>query len=285
MTSAKEQILLYLHDRLKNPTTRQPPLALLGSPGMGKTSIALSLAQLMGLPFASLSLGGVAEPSFLTGHCSTFVGSKPGRIASSLISTQSNTSVLFFDEIDKIENNDVVSSLLHIMDTTQNALFLDNYFGQITIDLSNVFFIVSMNEKPKDRALADRLSYVTIDDYTEKEKCIITERYLLPKALKNVGLNKEDILFSNHDMIQSFVRKISPGSSGIRKLKEAMGTLISKILFNINNQSIDTSFTLNRDKYSKTNLVFPFKITEDIISHLLSDMIHKPNPGLQHLYI
>ncbi len=285
MTSAKEQILLYLHDRLKNPTTRQPPLALLGSPGMGKTSIALSLAQLMGLPFASLSLGGVAEPSFLTGHCSTFVGSKPGRIASSLISTQSNTSVLFFDEIDKIENNDVVSSLLHIMDTTQNALFRDNYFGQITIDLSNVFFIVSMNEKPKDRALADRLSYVTIDDYTEKEKCIITERYLLPKALKNVGLNKEDILFSNHDMIQSFVRKISPGSSGIRKLKEAMGTLISKILFNINNQSIDTSFTLNRDKYSKTNLVFPFKITEDIISHLLSDMIHKPNPGLQHLYI
>jgi len=285
MKSCKEQILLYLHDRLKNPTTKSAPLALIGSPGIGKTSIALSLARIMGLPFESISMGGINEPTFLTGHCSTFVGSKPGRIASSMISTQSNNCILFFDEIDKIENHDVVNSLLHIMDTTQNSQFRDSYFGQITIDLSNVFFICSMNEKPKDRALADRLSYLKIDDYTEKEKCIITERYLLPKALKNVGLNKEDILFSNHDMIQSFVRKISPGSSGIRKLKEAMGTLISKILFNINNQSIDTSFTLNRDKYSKTKLVFPFKITEDVIVHLLSDMIHKPNPGLQHLYI
>ena len=202
-----------------------------------------------------------------------------------MISTQSNNCIVFFDEIDKIENNDVVNSLLHIMDTTQNSQFRDSYFGQITIDLSNVFFICSMNEKPKDRALADRLSYVNIDDYTEKEKCVITERYLLPKALKNVGLNENDILFSSEDIIKSFVRKLSPGCSGIRKLKEAMGNLISKILFNINNQSIDTSFTLNRDKYSKTNLVFPFKMTEDIINHLLSDMIHKPNPGLQHLYI
>ena len=132
-----------------------------------------------------------------------------------------------------------------------------------------------MNEKPKDRALADRLSYVKIDDYTEKEKCVITERYLLPKALKNVGLTEKDILFSSHDIIKSFVRKLSPGSSGIRKLKEAMGNLISKILFNINNQAIDTSFTLNREKYSKKNLVFPFKITEDIITYLLSDMIQK----------
>lgn len=285
MKTVKEQILLYLHDRLKNPTTKSAPLALIGSPGMGKTSIALSLAKIMGLPFQSISMGGISEPTFLSGHCSTYVGSKPGRIASSMISTQSNNCILFFDEIDKIEHHDVVNSLLHIMDNTQNAFFRDNYFGQITIDLSNVFFICSMNEKPKDRALADRLSYVKIDDYTEKEKCIITERYLLPKALKNVGLNENDICFSNHDMIQSFVRKISPGSSGIRKLKEAMGTLISKLLFNITNQSINTSFTLNRDKYSKTKLVFPFEITEDIISHLLSDMIHKPNPGLQHLYI
>ena len=285
MKTVKEQILLYLHDRLKNPTTKSAPLALIGSPGMGKTSIALSLAKIMGLPFQSISMGGIAEPTFLSGHCSTYVGSKPGRIASSMMSTQSNNCILFFDEIDKIEHHDVVNSLLHIMDNTQNAFFRDNYFGQITIDLSNVFFICSMNEKPKDRALADRLSYVKIDDYTEKEKCVITEKYLLPNALKNVGLNEKDICFSNHDMIQSFVRKISPGSSGIRKLKEAMGTLISKILFNINNQSIDTSFTLNRDKYSKTKLVFPFKITDDIIVHLLSDLIHKPNPGLQHLYI
>ena len=285
MTSAKEQILLYLHDRLKNPTTKSAPLALIGSPGMGKTSIALSLANVMGLPFESISMGGISEATFLSGHCSTYVASKPGRIASSMISTQSNNCILFFDEIDKIEHHDVVNSLLHIMDTTQNALFRDNYFGQITIDLSNVFFICSMNEKPKDRALADRLSYVKIDDYTEKEKCVITERYLLPKALKNVGLTEKDILFSSHDIIKSFVRKLSPGSSGIRKLKEAMGNLISKILFNINNQAIDTSFTLNREKYSKKNLVFPFKITEDIITYLLSDMIQKPNPGLQHLYI
>ena len=285
MKTVKEQILLYLHDRLKNPTTKSLPLALIGSPGMGKTSIALSLAKIMGLPFQSISMGGISEPTFLSGHCSTYVGSKPGRIASSMISTQSNNCILFFDEIDKIEHHDVVNSLLHIMDNTQNAFFRDNYFGQITIDLSNVFFICSMNEKPKDRALADRLSYVKIDDYTEKEKCVITEKYLLPNALKNVGLNESDICFSNDDMIKLFVRKLSPGSSGIRKLKEAMGNLISKILFNINNQAIDTSFTLNREKYSKTKLVFPFKITEDIIVHLLCDMIHRPNPGLQHLYI
>ena len=285
MKTVKEQILLYLHDRLKNPTTKSTPLALIGSPGMGKTSIALSLAKIMGLPFQSISMGGITEPTFLSGHCSTYVGSKPGRIASSMISTQSNNCILFFDEIDKIEHHDVVNSLLHIMDTTQNALFRDNYFGQITIDLSNVFFICSMNEKPKDRALADRLSYVKIDDYTEKEKCVITEKYLLPNALKNVGLQEHDILFSSDDIIKSFVHKLSPGSSGIRKLKEAMGTLISKILFNINNQSIDTSFTLNREKYSKTKLVFPFKITEDVIVHLLCDMIHKPNLALQNLYI
>ena len=133
MTSAKEQILLYLHDRLKNPTTKSAPLALIGSPGMGKTSIALSLANVMGLPFESISMGGISEATFLSGHCSTYVASKPGRIASSMISTQSNNCILFFDEIDKIEHHDVVNSLLHIMDTTQNALFRDNYFGQITI--------------------------------------------------------------------------------------------------------------------------------------------------------
>ena len=141
-----------------------------------------------------------------------------------------------------------------------------------------------MNDKPKDRALADRLSYVSIADYSEKEKIVIVEKYLLPKGLKNVGLNDNDIFFSD-STITYLVKKINPGSSGIRKLKEAINSLISKILFSVNNRTITTSFTLDRKKYCNNSLTFPFQVKEDIIDHLLKDYIEKPNTSFQHLYI
>lgn len=282
MDKVKEQILLYTHNRLLYPSTQSQCLGLIGPPGVGKTSIALCLSKIFQIPFEQIPLGGVSHADFLKGHDYTFVGSKPGSIANSLINMGCKNGIIFFDEFEKVsENKDVVHTLLHITDTSQNFQFKDNFFSELTIDLSQIWFICSMNEKPIDKALADRIFYIEIDGYSFQDKKQIIQNYLLPNALKNIGLNENDIFF-HPSSIESLIHKISDDEKGIRQLKQAIQTIISKVAFLFQNQeSIPVSFSLPKENYP---ISYPFQIKPSMISLFLSDFKPKNN-HLLNLYI
>lgn len=283
MVDVKEQILLYVHNRIMNPLTQNFPLCLIGKPGIGKTSIALVLSKVLNLPFQQINMGGATNAEFLLGFDSTYVGAKPGRIANAMISSGYKNGIIFFDEFDKAtENKDIVSSMLHITDPAQNKSFRDHFFGEIEIDLSNCWFIMSMNEKPMDKALNDRMCYIHINEYTEKEKFYIVKNYLLPKATDNLNLNPNDIQVDDHT-IYYMIRKISPGESGIRLLKQTINEMLSKIIFLVNNQELETSFSFPKEK--RNVLQLPFHITNYVVDQLIKNKTERINPSILHMYV
>ena len=158
MADIKEQILLFINSKLLNPDMKGCCLGLIGPPGTGKTSIARIIAEVLDYPFEQISFGGVTNTEFIKGHDFTYIGSQPGIIAKSLTRMKYKNGILFFDEYEKISaNKDIVSTLLHITDPSQNNTFRDQYLSDITIDLSSIWFIYSMNEFPEDSALKDRI--------------------------------------------------------------------------------------------------------------------------------
>ena len=283
MEKVKEQILLYVHNKLLFPSTQSQCLGLIGPPGVGKTSIALCLSDILKIPFEQISLGGVTHADFIKGHDFTFVGSKPGVIANSMIRMKCKNGILFLDEFEKIsENKDVVNSLLHITDTTQNSCFKDNFFGEIGIDLSKVWFICSMNEKPLDKALSDRIFYIKVDGYSQKDKIEIIKTYLLPRALENIGLKKNDISIEN-DVIERLIQKIGNNEEGIRLLKQSIASIISKIAFLVNNQElIQTSFSLTKEYYP---LQYPIQLDFKMLNIFVKEFEKERNINLDYLYV
>ena len=283
MEKVKEQILLYVHNKLMFPSTQSQCLGLIGPPGVGKTSIALCLSSILKIPFEQISLGGITHADFIKGHDFTFVGSKPGQIASSLINLKCKNGILFMDEFEKIsDNKDVVNSLLHITDTSQNKNFHDNFFGEIAIDLSNIWFICSMNDKPMDKALSDRIFYIKIDGYSKKEKIEIVKSYLLPRSLKNIGLKDTDVSM-NENIISTIIEKIASKEEGIRLLKQGIQSIISKISFLVNNQKhLKMSFSLP-DSYYPIN--YPVEIDNKMIELLLKEFEKERNHSIDYLYV
>jgi ATP-dependent Lon protease len=283
MDKVKEQILLYVHNKLMFPSTQSQCLGLIGPPGVGKTSIALCLSTILNIPFEQISLGGVTHADFIKGHDFTFVGSKPGQIASSLINLKCKNGILFMDEFEKVsENKDVVNSLLHITDTSQNKNFHDNFFGEIAIDLSNIWFICSMNEKPLDKALSDRIFYIKIDGYSKKEKVKIVQNYLLPRSLKNLGLKETDVSM-NENIISIVIEKIASNEEGIRILKQGVQSIISKLSFLVNNQQhLKVSFSLPNSYYP---LHYPIEIDDKMIGLLLKEFEKQQNSSIDYLYV
>lgn len=265
------------------PSTQSQCLGLIGPPGVGKTSIALCLSKILNIPFEQISLGGVTHADFIKGHDFTFVGSKPGKIATSMINLGCKNGILFFDEFEKVsENLDVVNSLLHITDTTQNKEFKDNFFGEISIDLSKIWFICSMNEKPTDKALSDRVFYIKIDGYSKKEKTEIIKSYLLPRSLKNIGCKETDVTMSD-SIISLLIDKIGSDENGIRLLKQSIESFVSKIAFLVNNQNgLKMSFSLP-DKYYPFQ--YPVNVDDTMIRLLLKEFVKERNVSLSNLYI
>ena len=283
MEKVKEQILLYVHNKLMFPSTQSQCLGLIGPPGVGKTSIALCLSTILNIPFEQISLGGITHADFIKGHDFTFVGSKPGQIASSLINLKCKNGILFMDEFEKIsDNKDVVNSLLHITDTSQNKNFHDNFFGEIAIDLSNIWFICSMNEKPVDKALSDRIFYIKIEGYSKKEKIEIVKSYLLPQSLKNIGLKNTDVSM-DENIISTIIEKIASREEGIRLLKQGIQSIISKISFLVNNQkNLKVSFSLPNSYYP---VHYPVKIDNKMIELLLKEFEKEHNHSIDYLYV
>jgi ATP-dependent Lon protease len=259
MEKVKEQLLLFLHAKMVNPNSKGCCLALVGPPGVGKTSIAKCLARAMELPFEQISFGGVQSSEFVKGHDYTYVGSKPGEIARCLIRMRYKNGIMFFDEYDKIsQNKDIVSSLLHITDFSQNHEFRDNYFSDITIDLSSLWFIYSMNEIPEDSALQDRLFIIKIDGYTEKDKIQIVIRHLFPKYLKNLCIDQNNIVIDEETACH-LIRKCNKPNKGIRDIERLVKDVITKLSFIVQHGDMKVSFGLTK------KLSYPVTLTKEII--------------------
>jgi ATP-dependent Lon protease len=267
MDDVKEQILLFLHIKLKNPSLQGCCLGLIGPPGCGKTSIARSLADILEYPFEQISFGGVNNTDFLKGYNYTYVGSRPGEIVNCLTRMKYKNGILFFDEYDKItQNPDIIACLLHLTDFSQNNAFRDNYLSDLEVDLSRLWFIYSMNELPENSALRDRIFPIYISGYSIKDKVRIIVDYLFPKHLEQAFLQKSDVIINDH--VANFIIGMScnENDKGIRTIEKAVKDIINKLSFMIihDSQSFDKmSF------FPKSKITLPLLLTNEIVEKCL----------------
>ncbi len=229
LEKVKERILEFIAVRQLNPDAKGQIICLVGPPGVGKTSIAISVAAALNRKLARLSLGGVRDEADIRGHRKTYIGAMPGRIVNAISQSGSMNPLLLLDEIDKMGNDfrgDPASAMLEVLDSEQNYAFRD-HFLEIPVDLSKVLFITTANTTSTiPRPLLDRMEVIELTSYTDEEKLQIARRYLLPKQLKEHGLSKSALRLSDEAIravITGYTRE-----SGVRSLERTMGKLCRK---------------------------------------------------------
>ena len=231
MEKVKERILEQLAVINRTGNTVGSILCLHGAPGVGKTSVAKSIAEATGRNYARISLGGMKDESELRGHRKTYVGAMPGRIVNALRKAKSSNPLILLDEIDKLGSDykgDPSSALLEILDREQNSAFRDNYL-EVGLDLSKVLFIATANDTSTIPApLLDRMEVLELSSYTDDEKFNIGKRHLLPKQMQNHGLEKTDLKISDKALkaiIRGYTRE-----SGVRKLEHQLEKICRKAI-------------------------------------------------------
>jgi len=230
---SKLQILQFISTKIANPQSRGLCLLLVGPPGVGKTSLIKNgIAKALGWPFQFISLGGDSDASTYTGHQLVYESSHCGKIVNSLIASKSMSTVLMFDEVDKIsqtpKGEEVMNLMIHLTDPVQNSDFEDKYLSGIPIDLSKVMFVFSANDLSKiDRVLLDRMTVIELKGYDLKQKTAIAEHYLLPSALREVNL--VDKVEVPNEILMTLIEDYAKEEKGVRELKRSIEQITQKI--------------------------------------------------------
>lgn len=240
LEKVKTRIIEYLAVKQLTNCLRGPILCLVGPPGVGKTTLAFSIAEAMHRKFVKISVGGINDEAELIGHRRTYLGASPGRIISNLKKAKSSNPVFLIDEIDKMTKTfkgDPASTLLSVLDPEQNKYFSDNYIEE-EYDLSKVMFIATANyieEIPE--ALRDRLEIVYLSGYTEYEKLDIAKKYLLPKICKEHGINYNCIVLKD-DLLLKIIRNYTK-EAGVRELERLLASIIRKVITSLATKRIN----------------------------------------------
>jgi len=234
LEKVKKRILEYLAVRKLNPAGRGPILCFVGPPGVGKTSLGQSIARALGRKFIRMSLGGIRDEADIRGHRRTYIGALPGRIMQEIRKAGSNNPVFMLDEVDKVGadfRGDPSAALLEVLDPAQNDSFTDHYLD-VPFDLSRVMFITTANiTDPIAPALRDRMEIIELSGYTLREKVFIARKYLLPRQLKENGLDAKDLAVG--DKVLAAVAQRYTREAGVRNLERQIGSICRAVAVRI----------------------------------------------------
>lgn len=263
MTAVKDKVLEILSIRKLSGNSKGQILCLVGPPGVGKTSIASSIAECLGRNFIRISLGGVRDEAEIRGHRRTYVGAMPGKIVNALISAKTKNPVILLDEIDKMSGDfkgDPAAALLEVLDSEQNHNFKDHYID-MSVDLSDVFFIATANNYSAIPApLLDRMDIIELSSYTREEKFNIAKKHLIPKQLEKNGM-KQYVKFTDaglYYIIDNYTKE-----SGVRNLERTIVDILRK--------SAKLIAMEDEEKIS---------VTKNVVTKLLGAEKYHPNPTL-----
>ena len=253
LDKVKDRIIEYLAVKSLNPNAKSPIICFFGPPGVGKTSLGKSIARSLGREFQRIALGGVRDEADIRGHRKTYVGAYPGRIMNAIKTASTNNPVIMLDEIDKLASDhrgDPSSALLEVLDPEQNNHFIDHYLG-VPFDLSNVVFIANANSLDTIPApLRDRLEIIEVSGYSEEEKVNIANQYLIPKQIKEAGLDISKVTFTKNSVsaiINGYTRE-----SGLRGLEKKIASICRKVARRYAERNVEERATLPNVRMTPT---------------------------------
>ncbi|RZJ16189.1 MAG: endopeptidase La [Brevundimonas sp.] len=261
LEKVKERIIEYLAVQARTGSLKGPILCLVGPPGVGKTSLAKSIAKATGREYVRMSLGGVRDESEIRGHRRTYIGSMPGKIIQSMKKAKTTNAFVLLDEIDKLGSDwrgDPSSALLEVLDPAQNSTFGDHYL-EVDYDLSQVMFVTTANSLNMPQPLMDRMEIIRVSGYTEDEKVQIAKRHVLPKQLQDHGLKEGELVIPDEtirDLIRYYTRE-----AGVRSLERALGGLARKAVREMAKTKV-ASITVDAEKLAEYAGVKKFRYGE-----------------------